>query len=60
MLKLYIQDNNWCGSIVVIAKSEKDARNLMQSQYNYDKNEPVTEHEIKEGFLFSNYGDLLW
>lgn len=58
MLKIYIQDAGYEGSIIVIAKSEEDARKLMQNEYNYDKNDEVQEHEIKEGFLFSNYGDL--
>lgn len=58
MLKLYIQDHlNW-GSIVVIAKNEEEARALMQKEWNYESKKPVAEHEIKEGFLFSNYGDL--
>ena len=57
-MKIYIQDCSWAGSIVVIAKDEAQARELMKNEGNYSKNKPVEEHEIKEGFVFANYGDL--
>lgn len=57
-MKIYTQNNGWCGSIVVIAKNEKQARELMQEAHNYDKNVPVEEHDIKLGFIFYNLGDM--
>ena len=57
-MKIYAQDCDWAGSIVVIANSEKEAREMMKDELNYDKFMPVEEHEIKHGFLFSNYGDM--
>ncbi len=58
MLKLYIMDCFQYGSIVVISDSLEHARELMLNQINYDPKRGISEHEIKEGFLFVNCGDL--
>lgn len=57
-LKLYVQDNSWYGCIVVVAKDEESARKLMEKEVNYNSDESVIEHEIKEGVTISNYGDM--
>lgn len=57
-MKIYIQDNNWSGAIMVIAANEADARKLMEGCANYSKRKPVEEHEVKEGFIFYNVGDM--
>lgn len=56
-MKLYIQDCSWAGSIVVVANSEEEARNLMRGKENYEERQPVIEEEIRIGFIFVNYGD---
>jgi hypothetical protein len=57
-MKLYIQDCSWAGSIVVVANSEEEARELMRGEENYEEWRSVVEEEIRVGFIFSNYGDL--
>ena len=56
-MKLYIMDCGVYGAIVVVSDSEIKARELMKSQYNYQTDLPITEHEITEGFIFVNLGD---
>jgi len=56
-LKIYTQDHSWAGSIVVVAKSEADARKLMIQCTNYEAGEPIQESPITEGFVFYNLGD---
>jgi hypothetical protein len=57
-MKLYIQDCSWAGSIVVIANSEAEARELMSDEHNYDPKGEVMEEEIRVGFIFTNLGDM--
>jgi len=57
MLKLYVMDMDWRGCIVVIAKNENDAREIMKGKLNYHESEEIEEFEIKEGFSFNNMGD---
>lgn len=57
-LKIFVQDNGWRGSILVISSSEENARKQMAGEANYFAEDPVIEHEIKEGFIFANYGDM--
>ena len=56
-MKMYIQDCGWRGSILVVANSEEQAREMMADEYNYEPNRSVVEEEIKLGFIFSNLGD---
>lgn len=57
-MKIYTQDNSWRGSIVVVAESEEEARELMAVHVvNYEPTEPIEAHEIVKGFCFANYGD---
>lgn len=44
--------------IVVIAADEAEARMRMAVEHNYSATTPVEKHEIKDGFLFANYGDM--
>jgi|LakMenE01Jun11ns_1017448.scaffolds.fasta_scaffold9716074_2 hypothetical protein len=57
-LKIYTQDCGSYGSIIVIAKSEEQARTKMMDEHNYSENAEVEEHEINEDFTFSNYGSM--
>lgn len=57
-MKLFYQDNGWCGSIVVIAENEKKARELMSTCQNYEPDKIVEEHKIKKGLCLKNYGDM--
>lgn len=52
MLKIYTQDWEWRGCLLVIAKSETDARKMMEADQSYVAEEPVEEHEIVEGFTY--------
>jgi hypothetical protein len=56
-MKLYIQDCGWRGSIIVIAENEMEARSYMCDQYNYDKDLPLEEEEIRVGFIYTDLGD---
>ena len=56
-MKIYTQDNGWRGSIVVIADNEKEARELMEKELNYEPTSPVEEHEITKGWIYVDYGD---
>lgn len=56
-MKLYIMDCGVYGSIVVVSDSEANARELMQTQWNYDDSIQIKEHEIVNGFIFVNLGD---
>lgn len=56
-MKLYIQDCGWRGSIIVIANSESEARELMKNEYNYEPDGEIEEEEIRVGFIFTNLGD---
>jgi len=57
-LKIYTADCGVCGSIVAITTSLDKAKELMKGEANYSKHDEIQESEIKEGLLFSNYGDL--
>jgi metal-responsive CopG/Arc/MetJ family transcriptional regulator len=56
-MKLYIMDCGVYGSIIVVSDSEANARELMQTQWNYDDSIQIKEHEIVNGFIFANLGD---
>lgn len=51
MLKIYIQYHGYNGMIVVVAKTEAEAKILMERADNYYECVPIHEHEIKEGFI---------
>lgn len=57
MLYIFYMDCGWQGSIVVVAKTEEEARKLMKPHYNYDSATPIECHEIKEGLSLVNLGD---
>ena len=57
-LMLYSMDCSWAGMIVVIARSEDEARNLMRSCENYEERRPLTVQRIRNGVMIYNYGDL--
>ena len=57
MMKIYIQDCGWCGSILVIANNEVEAREMMKNEYNYEPDGVVSEEEIKHGFIRCDLGD---
>lgn len=56
-MKLYIQDCSWRGSIIVIANSQEEARELMKDAYNYEPDNDIEEDEIRHGFVYVNLGD---
>lgn len=57
-LKIYEQWHGWAGTIVAVAKNEKDARRQMSKWANYNSSEPVVEHEIVDGLTLGSLGDL--
>ncbi|BCG50191.1 hypothetical protein [Ralstonia phage RP13] len=60
MLKIYVMDCSWAGNIVVVATDRNKAIELMKDEQNFssDKIDSIQEHEITEGLVISNYGDL--
>lgn len=56
-MKLYIQDCGWRGSIIVIANSKEEARELMKDAYNYEPDNSIEEEEIRHGFVYVDLGD---
>lgn len=56
-MKLFIQDCGWRGSIIVIANSQEEARQLMKGAYNYEPDGNIEEEEIEHGFVYINLGD---
>lgn len=58
MMKIYVMDCGWAGSIIVMAENEEHARELMSSCMNYDPNERVIEVPMVPGVLWNNLGDL--
>ena len=57
-LKIFEQDNSWCGNIVVVAENEEQARELMKNCPNYNVKDPVISHEIVNGLVICNTGDM--
>lgn len=57
-LFLWTQDSLSRGCIVVVAKNEHDARELMDSCLNYDPEVEIERHNFEAGFTFCNLGDL--
>lgn len=57
-MKVYVADFGWAGSIVVIATSEEEARNMMKDQCNYEDGCVITVKDIAPGLVHANYGDL--
>ena len=57
-LKVWIQDLGWRGCVVVIAATENEARDLMDTdEFRYDDNKPVESFPIKPGLIYGNLGD---
>ncbi len=57
-LMLYTMDCSWAGMIVVVARNEDEARNLMRTCENYNERETINAVPIREGLIIFNYGDL--
>lgn len=57
-LFIFVQDNSYYGNIVVVAKSEEQARELMQNEHNYDSTSSILKYDIEDGLVIANYGDL--
>jgi hypothetical protein len=59
-MQLWVQDRGWRGSIVVIAITEAEARELMkrESPLNYSGDAPLQSFDLDAGFKHSNVGDL--
>lgn len=57
-LFIFVQDNSCYGNIVVVAKTEEQARKLMENELNYDAERLLTKHDIEDGLVIANYGDL--
>ena len=55
--KLYIRDQGYCGSIIVIATSFENAEKIMKSsgRWKNDYKYFTKEEEIKEDFLWFSY-----
>ncbi len=60
MLKVYIQDHGKFGCCVVITDSLEKAKELMKVQcpHIFVNDEEIKVEEVKDGFVFYNYGDL--
>lgn len=43
-MKIYVQDCNWRGSIVVIANNLSEAIELMKNEDNHNKDNTIVEH----------------
>ena len=58
-MKIYIQNNtpDENGFIVVVAKNEKQARDLMRAETNYNPDEHVVELKIEIGVLYKDSGE---
>lgn len=56
---IWIQDHSWSGMLVVIAKSEAEAREIMKEKgsWTYSSGVPIEKHEIVDGLFLANYGD---
>lgn len=57
-LYIFIQDHGVYGMIVTIAKSEEEARLLMEGEPNYNPNKQLQQYDIRDGFIYANYGDM--
>lgn len=64
-LKIYAVDLGWRGSIIVVAESMDEAREIMEKEANYkefhegtDEKEEITEHKIVKGFKWTEHGDM--
>ena len=58
MLRIYVQDRGVYGMIVVVAKSEREARLMMCCEFNYLESEAVESYEIEDGFIYCCLGDM--
>lgn len=56
-MKIFIQDCDWRGSIIVIADNEEEARDMMKDEYNYIPALPLISEEIKPGLVWVDLGD---
>lgn len=57
-MKIFYLSAGWQGSIAVVADTEVEARALMEGHANYDPSCSLEEHEIKQGLVLANYGDI--
>jgi len=57
-LYIFIMYCNERGCIVAVADNEENARKTMENEWNYDKDRPLSRHEIVAGFVFSHLGDM--
>lgn len=57
-MKVYVQDVNWRGVIIVTAMNLEEARQKMANgnYYNYDATVEIQEFEL-ENFEYCNLGD---
>lgn len=56
-MKLYTMDCGWRGSIIVVANNVEEARVMMETEYNYDLENDIEEHDIVVGFIYTDLGD---
>lgn len=57
-MKIYVQECGWKGSILVVARDEPAAREIMENEArNYDPKRELEVFEITEGFVHINLGD---
>lgn len=57
-MKIYVQECGWEGSILVVARDEPTAREIMENEArNYDPKRELEAFEITEGFVHINLGD---
>lgn len=56
-MKIYFQDNNWRGCIVVVAESEEDAIRMMKGTGAYLSSKPIESVDIDPGIIVDNLGD---
>lgn len=59
-MKIFIADCGWQGCVMTIAKDLESAKKQIEDSGNdnYEDGDEITEHDIVEGFVFANYGDM--
>lgn len=56
-MQLWIQDRGARGCLVVVALTERQAREAMAGQWNYSPDSPLESYDLDAGFKFVNIGD---
>lgn len=56
-MKVFIQNCDWRGSIVVIADNEEEAREMMKDEYNYEPERSLMSKDIEPGLIWVDIGD---